>query len=29
VKKWEEGVKQMKISASEVVVPMLSVHKFG
>jgi hypothetical protein len=25
----EEGVKQMKIAASEAVVPMLSVHKFG
>jgi hypothetical protein len=24
-----EGVKQMKIAASEAVVPMLSVHKFG
>jgi hypothetical protein len=25
----EEGVKQMKIAASDVVVPMLSVHKVG
>jgi hypothetical protein len=24
-----EGVKQMKIAASEAVVPMLSVHKVG
>jgi hypothetical protein len=25
----EEGVKLMKIAASEAVVPMLSLHKFG
>jgi hypothetical protein len=25
----EEGVNQMKIATSEVVVPMLSLHKFG
>jgi len=25
----EEGVKQMKIAASEAVVPMVSVHKVG
>jgi hypothetical protein len=24
-----KGVKQMKVAASEAVVPMLSVHKFG
>jgi len=24
-----KGVKEMKIAASESVVPMLSVHKFG
>jgi hypothetical protein len=25
----DEGVKRMKIGASEQVVPMLSIHKFG
>jgi hypothetical protein len=25
----KEGVNQMKIATSEVVVPMLSLHKFG